>query len=153
MKTSNIPNSGHFLSFAVGIVYMWFGMLKFFPGVSPAETLAAETIGQLTFNLIPSYISIQLLATWETGVGAMLILNKLHRISIPLALIHITLTFTPLFLLPELVFTGNPIFLTLPGQYIAKNIIIVSVLAYLWKEYKLELRFPKIPIFSQKARS
>jgi hypothetical protein len=153
MKTSNIPKSAHFLTFAVGIVYFWFGIPKFFPGLSPAEELAGDTIAQLTFHLIPSDIAMPVLAFWETGVGLMLILNKLHTISIPLALLHISLTFTPLFLVPELVFTDNLLFLTLSGQYIAKNVIIVSVLVYLWKEYRLELRFPIFSHFSQKARS
>ena len=35
------------LRFALGIVFFWFGALKLFPGVSPAETLAGRTIEAL----------------------------------------------------------------------------------------------------------
>lgn len=153
MKASHNPHSARFLCFSIGIVYVWFGLLKFFPGLSPAENLAGETMSVLTFHLVPSNVSIPLLALWETGLGILLILNRWHRISIPLALVHISLTFTPIFLLPELVFADNPLLLTLTGQYIAKNIIIISVLVYLWKEYQLVMRFPTFSFFNQKARS
>lgn len=37
---------------AIGIIYLWFGVPKFFPGVSPAEPLASETVARLTFGVI-----------------------------------------------------------------------------------------------------
>jgi len=50
------------LSITIGIVYLWFGALKFFPHLSPAEDLAKNTINLLSFQLIPPNISIVLLA-------------------------------------------------------------------------------------------
>ena len=41
------------LRLSVGIVFLWFGVLKFFPGLSPAEGLAARTISTLTLGIIP----------------------------------------------------------------------------------------------------
>lgn len=57
------------LSVCIGIIYLWFGMLKFFPGVSPAETIAMDTIHELTFGLIEPHLSLLLLAIWETAGG------------------------------------------------------------------------------------
>ena len=54
------------LRISIGIIYIWFGSLKFFPGVSPAEDLAKETIHLLTFGLITPGLSLLLLALWET---------------------------------------------------------------------------------------
>ena len=34
----------------VGIVFFWFGVLKFFPALSPAEDLAGRTISALSFG-------------------------------------------------------------------------------------------------------
>ena len=35
------------LRIALGIVFLWFGALKFLPGLSPAEELAGRTIEAL----------------------------------------------------------------------------------------------------------
>ncbi len=123
--------NGNLLALSIGIVYVWFGSLKFVPDLSPAEGLAKDTIHELTFGLIPADISILLLAMWETCVGLMLILNIMRRFAIRFALLHILLTFSPLLLFPERVFTNTPFALTLLGQYIAKNFVILCVLIFL----------------------
>ena len=56
---------------SIGLVYLWFGSLKFFTGVSPAEKLAQDTIEQLTMGLLLPEISIILLALWETLIGGL----------------------------------------------------------------------------------
>ena len=47
-----------FLRIGMGIVFLWFGVLKLFPGLSPANDLAVRTIDTLTFGLIPGNISL-----------------------------------------------------------------------------------------------
>jgi uncharacterized membrane protein YphA (DoxX/SURF4 family) len=116
------------LRISIGTIYVWFGALKFFPGVSPAEELAKETIHQLTFRLITPDLSLLLLALWETGVGILLISGLYTRVVIRIVLVHMICTFTPLFLLPGISFSMAPFALTLVGQYIIKNIVIVSAL-------------------------
>jgi len=129
-----------YLAFPIGIVYLWFGALKLFPGLSPAEGLAAETIGRLTFHLFSSEFTLALLAIWECTIGLLLLFKKASRIAIPMAIIHILLTFTPLLLLPDQVFSKNPLVLTITGQYIVKNIIILHVLLLIWKDYRTQRR-------------
>jgi len=123
-----------FLAISIGIVYLWFGFLKFFPDMSPAEGLAKDTIDSILFGFIPSNVSIILLAIMEVTIGIFLLLNIFRKKIILLALIHIVCTFTPLFLFTEASFTNSPFALTLLGQYIVKNIIIVSALLSLFKE-------------------
>jgi uncharacterized membrane protein YphA (DoxX/SURF4 family) len=53
------------LRISLGIVFFWFGVLKFFPGLSPAQDLAMRTIGLLTFGLVPPQVSIPVLAAWN----------------------------------------------------------------------------------------
>lgn len=125
---------------SIGIVYLWFGLLKFFPDVSPAEELAKNTINQLTFGLIPSDISYYTLAIWETLIGAFLILGFFKRIVIIFALVHMVFTFTPLVLFPDISFNNTPFSFTIIGQYIVKNIIIVSALVLLLKENRIAYR-------------
>lgn len=120
------------LVISLGIVYLWFGTLKFFSGLSPAETLAKETIHLLTFGLIPDHISFLMLAVWEVTIGILLLLNKYPKAIVWLALTHILFTFTPLFLLPTTSFNEEHMYsLTLVGQYIIKNVVLFSALLFL----------------------
>jgi uncharacterized membrane protein YkgB len=116
------------LRVSIGIIYVWFGALKFFPGVSPAEELAKETIHQLSLRLISPELSLLFLALWETIIGVLLISGLYSRVVIRIVLVHMICTFTPLFLLPGISFTSAPFALSLVGQYILKNIVIVSAL-------------------------
>lgn len=126
-------SNNNLLAISIGLAYLWFGLLKFFPGLSPAEELAKNTIDALTFGLIPTNISIILLAIWETLVGTLLVLNFQRRFAIRLALVHLAFTFTPLFLFPEVAFSEPPFYFTLEGQYIFKNLILVAALFYLYR--------------------
>src|SRR5690349_10523387 len=100
------------LRISIGIIYLWFGVLKFFHGVSPAEDLAKDTIALLTFGLIPPDLSLLLLAIWEVAIGALLITGLFGRLVFWLAMVHMVCTFTPLVLLPDSSFTRVPVALT-----------------------------------------
>jgi uncharacterized membrane protein YphA (DoxX/SURF4 family) len=113
---------------SIGIIYIWFGALKFFPEVSPAEVLAKDTIDMLTLGLIPTQTSYLILALWETVLGFMLVIGLCPKCTITLALLHMLGTFMPLVLLSEVTFGSAPVSLTLVGQYIMKNLIIVAAL-------------------------
>ena len=114
------------LRVALGVVFLWFGVLKFFPGVSPAETLAARTIEELTFGAIRPNVSLPVLAAWESLIGIGLILNRWMRGILLLLAIQMLGTFTPLILFPTETFTVWPIVPTLEGQYIIKNIVLIG---------------------------
>jgi uncharacterized membrane protein YkgB len=125
---SNLSRFIAILQISIGIVYLWFGFLKFFPNVSPAEGLASDTIHGLTFGLLTKQTSLLLLAIWEVGAGVLLVTRKYFSVVFWVVIVHMICTFTPLFLLPDASFTSVPYGLTLVGQYIIKNIIIVSAL-------------------------
>jgi uncharacterized membrane protein YphA (DoxX/SURF4 family) len=114
------------LRMSVGVVFLWFGVLKFFPNLSPAEELAARTIETLTFGLIQPSLSLPVLAAWETLIGIGLITGKFMRATILLLFLQMLGTITPLFLFPTETFTRFPYAPTLEGQYIIKNIVLVS---------------------------
>ncbi len=123
-----------FLALSIGVVYLWFGALKFFPHLSPAEGLAINTIHLLTFGTVPSNIAILLLAILEVVIGFCFIMNIFRRESIILALFHMACTFTPLFFFADESFVTGPLVPTLLGQYIGKNLIIVAALLSLLKK-------------------
>ena len=114
------------LRISIGIVFFWFGILKFFPGVSPAQDLAIRTISLLTFNLISAKTIIIMLASWEVIIGLGFITGQFMRATLILLFAQMAGTFTPVFLFPKEVFTAIPYAPTLEGQYIIKNIVIIS---------------------------
>lgn len=114
------------LRISLGIVFFWFGILKFFPGLSPATELATRTIDVLTFGRVPPAVAINILAAWETLIGLGLILGVAMRATLALLFVQMLGTITPIFLFPQLVFTRVPYAPTLEGQYIIKNIVLVS---------------------------
>lgn len=119
-------NGLRLLRISVGIVFVWFGVLKFFPGLSPAQGLAINTIKLLTFDLVSESIIINGLALWEVLIGIGLISGKFVRETLLLLFVQMMGTFAPIFLFPNDVFTQIPYALTLEGQYIIKNIVIIS---------------------------
>lgn len=127
-------NKLRLLRWTLAICYLWFGMLKFFPGISPAEGLAQDTIRVLTFGLIPDNISIVLLAIWEVGVGLILASGIFLRFGIWAAIVHMVCTFTPLVFFPEVSFTAVPYAFTIVGQYIVKNLVFLVGLGILLTE-------------------
>ena len=137
MKVIDHIRKNHILAITIGLVYLWFGGLKFFSHLSPAEDLAKNTIDVLTFGYISSNISIILLAIWETLIGVFLIINVFRKQVILLALVHLVFTFTPLLFFPSQSFNHSPLVFTLLGQYIFKNIVIIGALLTLYKEQRL----------------
>lgn len=116
------------LRMSIGIIYCWFGALKFFPDLGPAEELAKTTISILTHGMVSGALAYLLLAIIEFSIGVFLIVNLFSRTTIFLALAHMGGTFMPLLLMQDAAFGESPLSLTLSGQYIIKNIVIVSAL-------------------------
>jgi len=114
------------LRVALGVVFLWFGALKYYPGLSPAQTLALGTIEALTFGLVPAGVSLVLLATLECAIGLGLISGRFMRLTLLLLAFQMVGAASPLFLFPGEVFTQFPYAPTLEGQYIIKNVVLVS---------------------------
>jgi uncharacterized membrane protein YkgB len=114
------------LRLSLGMVFLWFGALKFFPGLSPAQELAGRTIEQLSFGLISPASANLLLAIWECLIGLGLISGRFMRATLLLLFLQMLGTITPLFLYPAEVFTRVPYAPTLEGQYIIKNLVLIS---------------------------
>lgn len=128
--------STRLLRWAIGINYFWFGMLKFFNGLSPAEALAKNTIHVLTFGLIPDDINLLLLAIWEVGIGVLFLTGFFTRFGAKAAIVHMVFTFMPLFFFPEVSFSHAPYGFTIVGQYIVKNLVFLAALIIILKEEK-----------------
>ena len=114
------------LRIGLGAVFLWFGVLKFMPGVSAAEDLAGRTIEILTFGLIDPSASRIMLACWESVIGLGLITGYQLRATLLLLVMQMLGTLTPLVLFPAETFTHLPYAPTLEGQYILKNVVLIG---------------------------
>lgn len=111
---------------ALGIVFAWFGLLKFFPGLSPAADLATRTITQLTGGALSPEASLRILASWEVLIGVGLLTGAFLRVTLALLFLQMPGTMLPLVFFPAETFTRFPYAPTLEGQYIVKNLVLVG---------------------------
>ncbi|QPC82402.1 DoxX family membrane protein [Phototrophicus methaneseepsis] len=114
------------LRISVGIVFFWFGFIKFFPGLSPAEEIAGRTIETLSFGLIQPQLSLPILAAWESLIGLGLITGRFKRATLFLLFLQMIGTTMPIFIFPAETWKVFPIAPTLEGQYIIKNMVLIS---------------------------
>jgi uncharacterized membrane protein YphA (DoxX/SURF4 family) len=114
------------LRISLGVIFLWFGALKFFPGMSPAQDLAARTIERLSFGMVGPAVSVPVLAAWECLIGIGLMTGLFLRLTLLLLAAQMLGTLTPLVFFPNEVFTHIPYAPTLEGQYIIKNAVLIS---------------------------
>lgn len=114
------------LRIALGVVFLWFGALKLIPDASPAQDLAGRTIERLTAGFVPAATALPVLAVWEVAIGVGLLVGRGMRLTLLLLFVQMLGTITPLFLFPGETFSRFPWAPTLEGQYIIKNIVLVS---------------------------
>jgi len=105
----------------LGIVFFWFGALKLAPGLSPAEELVRNTV-----YFVDPDLFLPVLAIWEMLIGLGLIWGRFMRLTLLLLFLQLPGTALPLVLLPEVVWTVFPFGLTLEGQYIIKNLVLIG---------------------------
>jgi uncharacterized membrane protein YkgB len=105
---------------ALGIVFVWFGGLKVV-GVSPAADLVAATV-----YVVPAELFVPVLGVWEVLIGLCLLYRPLTRVGLLLLAVQLPGTFLPLVLLPDVVYVTFPYALTVEGQYIIKNLVIIA---------------------------
>ncbi len=111
---------------SLGIVFLWFGVLKFIPGWSPAADLATRTIERLTFGVVSAHLGLTILAAWETLIGLGLLTGRWMRFTLLLLFAQMAGTMLPLVFFPREVFFRFPWAPTLEGQYIIKNLVLVG---------------------------
>lgn len=108
------------LRYALAVVFIWFGILKPL-GMSPAEELVKHTV-----YFLPEDVFFPILGWWEVAIGVALFFRPLVRVALFLLFAQMVGTFLPLIVLPEVVWTHFPYALTTEGQYIIKNLVLLS---------------------------
>lgn len=119
-----------------GIIFIWFGILKPFD-VSSAESLLKATVVWLPFGSPEFWLIV--IGWWEVAIGVTFLFPQTTKIAIALLFLQMFGTFMPLVLLPELTFQNGNIFTpSLEGQYIIKNVMIISAALVLGGKFYAE---------------
>lgn len=111
------------LRFSLGIIFIWFGILKPL-GLSPAEGLLKATVVDLPFFNPSQWLII--IGWWEVLIGVTFLFKKTLRVAIALLALQMVGTFMPLILLPSATWQHFPYAPTIEGQYIIKNLLIIA---------------------------
>jgi uncharacterized membrane protein YphA (DoxX/SURF4 family) len=125
-----VRNSIAALRISLGAVLLGFGVLKYFPGMSPAQSLVLATMHLLTFGLVPALVpgvvAMAAVATLECVIGLLLILGRWMRLAVALMAVHLTGILSPVVLLPSRMFAGPDHMPTLEGQYVLKDVVLLT---------------------------
>ncbi|MFC5266402.1 DoxX family membrane protein [Kribbella qitaiheensis] len=111
------------LRISLGLVFLAFGILKFFPGASPAEALVIRTIDTLTLGVINGQAALLLTAVMECFIGITLVTGKLLRTGLLVLGFSLVGIMSPLVLFSGDLFPGTP---TLEAQYVFKDIVLAA---------------------------
>ena len=106
------------------IIFFWFGFLKIID-LSPAQQFVQDTVYWMPFLSAADWTVV--IGVWEVFIAVFFLFKRTTFIAMILLIIQMTGTFLPLVILPEVTFqNSNPLLPTLEGQYIIKNIIIIT---------------------------
>ena len=111
------------LRVALGLVFLGFGALKFFPGASPAESIAARTVETLTFGLVGGTAAVLFTAVLETFIGLSLVTGRFLKIGLLALAVALVGILSPLLLFFGELFGDG---MTLMGQYVLKDVVLVT---------------------------
>ncbi|GGT08838.1 hypothetical protein GCM10010156_77220 [Planobispora rosea] len=111
------------LRVSLGLVFVAFGTLKFFPGVSPAEELSVATLEALSLGTVSGYPAQLVIACMEVFIGLTLVTGKLLKTGLTVMAGALAGFFAPYVLFFTDLFPGAP---TLEAQYIFKDIVLAA---------------------------
>ena len=109
------------LRLTLGLIFLWFGALKLF-GASPVINILEHTYGFLPVKTFAAAIGV-----WEVLIGACLMSKRALRCALCLLCLHLAGTFLALVFAPALFFQdGNLLRLTVEGEFVVKNIVLIA---------------------------
>ena len=110
---------------SLAVIFIWFGLLKI-AGVSPAAELVSRT-----FFFIPAHIIVPALGVAELVIGLCFLFRRTLRLGLVLLALHLPGTFLSFIVVPEMCFVRAPFLLTTNGEFVLKNLLLISAALFL----------------------
>ena len=137
----NFNTNDYLVRIPLFIIFFWFGFLKII-NLSPAQQLVIDTVYWMPFLSAEQWTIV--IGVWEMLIGIFFLSKRTTLFAMVLLFLQMTGTFMPLVILPNVTFqNSNPFLPTLEGQYIIKNIIIITAALIIGRKY-LKVRLFKI---------
>ena len=134
----NFNTNDFLIRIPIFIIFFWFGFLKIID-LSPAQQLVKDTVYWMPFLSAESWTYV--IGVWEVLIAICFLFKRTTLIAMVLLFLQMSGTFLPLLILPEITFqNSNPFLPTLEGQYIIKNIIIITAALIIGRTY-LKVKF------------
>lgn len=112
---------------SLGVTFLWFGGLK----LAGEPTLPASLIAAITPFIDPD-LSVSLVGAFEVALGAGILIGRWMPVLLGATTLHLSSTFLVLLLRPDVAFVGgNPLLLSVEGEYVAKNLVLLAATASL----------------------
>jgi hypothetical protein len=108
------------IGMAMGIVLVWFGLLKPL-GVSPVADLITKTL-----PWAPPSLALHVVGWWEVATGVCLLVPRFARFAVILLAVQLPALLVPFVVLPEVCFVHVPYALTLQGESLIKSLVLVT---------------------------
>ena len=129
----NFNTNDFLVRIPIFIIFFWFGFLKIMD-LSPAQQLVKDTVYWMPFLSAETWTYI--IGVWEVLIAICFLFKRTTLIAMILLFLQMSGTFLPLLILPEITFqNSNPFLPTLEGQYIIKNIIIITAALIIGRTY------------------
>ena len=136
----NFNTNDFLIRIPIFIIFFWFGFLKIID-LSPAQQLVKDTVNWMPLLSAESWTYV--IGVWEVLIAICFLFKRTTLIAMILLFLQMSGTFLPLLILPEITFqNSNPFLPTLEGQYIIKNIIIITAALMIGRSY-LKVKFFK----------
>ncbi|ONI84719.1 hypothetical protein ALI22I_29860 [Saccharothrix sp. ALI-22-I] len=109
------------LRIALGVVFVWFGVLKV-AGTSPVHELIADTV-----PFLPASWFVPVVGVFEVLAGMALVVGVRVRLVAAVTALHLLGTFLVLLVQPGVAFRdGNPLLLSVTGEFVVKNLVLFA---------------------------
>jgi uncharacterized membrane protein YkgB len=109
------------LRIALGVVFVWFGVLKVI-GSTPVADFVARTLPWFDRHwLVPA------LGIFEVVIGLAMLVGRFLTVVCAVMVAHLIGTFLSLVMQPDVTFQhGNPFMLTEEGEFVMKNLVLIA---------------------------
>jgi hypothetical protein len=111
----------------LGVTFVWFGGLK----LAGEPTLPASLIAAIAPFVDPDLL-VPIVGGFEVTLGIGLLFGRVMPVFLGAAALHLSATFLVLLLRPDVAFVdGNPLLLSVEGEYVVKNFVLLAATAAL----------------------
>src|ERR1051325_369316 len=108
------------MTWSVSLTFFWFGLLKLL-GLSPVVGLL-----QRSFSLFAAQPYLGLLGLFEIAIAIGLLIPRIKKIVVSLTILHLLGTISVVIVAPDTLFAPYFPVLTMEGEFILKNLVLIS---------------------------